>query len=225
MVNPVGKGLDLASLGLSTPAAPARNDELGQEEFLSLMTTQLKNQDPFKPLESGEFLGQLAQFGTVSGLAGLKTAFDELAGSLVSNQALQAAALVGRSALVEGSNVLLEEGTAVINGAVELPESSNAVRIEIRDGTGQSVRELDLGAQGAGLARFSWDGLTDSGKRAEPGAYAVVAQVLHGNEAAAGSTLISAPVESVVFGAQGFTVHIRGLGELPFSAVREIRSE
>jgi flagellar basal-body rod modification protein FlgD len=82
-----------------------------------------------------------------------------------------------------------------------------------------------LGAQGAGLARFSWDGLTDSGKRAERGVYSVLAQYLHGNEAAAGNTLISAPVESVVFGAQGFTVHIRGLGELPFSAVREIRSE
>ena len=95
-------GVDLAQLGLTQPKAEKKK-ELGQEAFLNLMITQLKNQDPFKPLDSGEFLGQLAQFGTVSGLQDLQTKFDSLSSALVSNQALQAASLVGHTALVPSS--------------------------------------------------------------------------------------------------------------------------
>ena len=67
MTTPVNGSFDLSSLGLSVPAATKKTD-LGQTDFLNLMMTQLKNQDPTKPLDSGAFLGQLAQFGTVSGL-------------------------------------------------------------------------------------------------------------------------------------------------------------
>ncbi len=224
MVDSIGSGLDLSGLGLAPPQA-AKKDELGQEEFLNLMVTQLKNQDPFKPLESGEFLGQLAQFGTVSGLAELKTSFSELAGSLVSNQALQAASLVGRNALVASSKLALDKDAVPVRGAVDLTEPANAVRIQISNAKGEVVRQLDLGGHEAGLARFSWDGRTADGGDAPPGAYKIAASYQVGNEMSAGETLITAPVESVVFGPQGFTVQVRGLGELPFSAVREIRSE
>jgi flagellar basal-body rod modification protein FlgD len=224
MVDSIGSGLDLSGLGLA-PAQAAKKDELGQEEFLNLMVTQLKNQDPFKPLESGEFLGQLAQFGTVSGLAELKTSFSELAGSLVSNQALQAASLVGRNALVASSQLTLDKAGAPISGAVDLPEAGNAVRIQVSDAKGQVVRQLDLGGHGEGLARFTWDGRMADGSEAPPGTYKLAASYQAGNEIAAADTLVTAPVESVVFGPKGFTVQVRGLGELPFSAVREIRSE
>ena len=222
MVGGIGN-LDLNSLGLGTPAVE-REDELGQEEFLNLMVTQLKNQDPFKPLESGEFLGQLAQFGTVSGLATLQTSFDSLASSLVSNQALQAATLVGRSALVPSARATLEEGGSV-TGAVDLPHSSGAVRVQIRDASGEVVRRLDLGTHEAGLTAFVWDGVTDGGERAPPGVYTLAAEHRNGNETIGADTLVSAPVESVVFGANGFTVQLRGVGEVPFSAVREIRNQ
>jgi flagellar basal-body rod modification protein FlgD len=222
MINPV-TGLDLSHLGLAPPEA-VKNDELGQEQFLSLMLTQLKNQDPFKPLESGEFLGQIAQFGTVSGLAGLQTSFDSLAGSLVSNQALQAAGLVGRSALVESSTALLAQGGSV-EAAVDLPATTGGVRVEVRDAAGQVVRHMQLGAQSAGLVRFAWDGRTDTGDAAPPGTYRLAADFQSGNEAEAATTLVSATVDSVLFGTDGFTVELRGLGEMPFSAVREIRND
>jgi hypothetical protein len=105
-------GIDATTLeqaGLArAPTADARaNDKLGQEQFLKLMITQLNNQDPFKPLESGEFLGQLAQFGTVSGIQDLQQSFQGLAGSMQSNQALQAAGLVGRSVYVPAQEAWL----------------------------------------------------------------------------------------------------------------------
>jgi flagellar basal-body rod modification protein FlgD len=224
MPTAIGDSLDLRGLGLEPPTAGPSGGDLGQEDFLSLMITQLKNQDPFKPLESGEFLGQLAQFGTVSGLAELKTAFGELSTSLVSNQALQAASLVGRTALVEGDTAALADG-ATLEGAVELPAAASALRVEIRDASGEVVRELAFGARSSGLARFTWDGMNDAGEPAGAGQHTVVAEYTANGEAAAAPTLVVAPIESVVFGAQGFTVQLGGLGELPFSAIREVRNQ
>ncbi len=216
-------GVDLGNLGLGVPQ-PVRNDELGQEEFLHLMVTQLQNQDPFKPLESGEFLGQLAQFGTVSGLAGLQTSFDSLATSLISNQALQAAGLVGRSALASTSAVSIASGQPV-SGAVDLPSTSGRVTVSVRDAGGSLVRKLELGSHAAGLASFTWDGLASDGSVAPAGRYTFSAEFQDGKAVAAADTLLSAPVDSVLLDASGFRVQLRGIGELPFTAVREIRND
>ena len=94
--NPYGE----LGLGLR-PSAP--ESEMGQADFLRLMTTQLQYQDPFKPMESGEFLGQIAQFSTVSGIQGMQESLDGLAAALSSNQTLQAASLVGRGVMVPSS--------------------------------------------------------------------------------------------------------------------------
>jgi flagellar basal-body rod modification protein FlgD len=224
MIDPVGQGFDYSQIGLSAPKATEKKDQLGQEQFLSLMITQLKNQDPMKPMESGEFLGQLAQFGTVSGLGQLQTSFDGLASSLVSGQALQAAGLVGRSALVE-SNVAPLAAGGTVDAAVDLPASTGGLHVEVRDAAGAVVRHIELGAQPTGLVRFTWDGQTDTGGAAAPGSYRLVANYASGSDSVAAKTLVTARVDSVLFGADGFTVDLRGIGEMPFSAVREIRNE
>ena len=197
------------------------NGRLGQEEFLKLMITQLENQDPFKPLESGEFLGQLAQFGTVSGITNLERAFAGLSESLVANQALEASGLIGRNVLVRSEWASLGEDEAV-DAALTLPQSSTAVQVQILDAGGQLVRQIDLGAQDAGTVRFRWNGETDEGERAAPGRYVISAQFRHGNEMQSAETLVTAPVESVSFGPRGLKLHLGGLGETAFGAVREI---
>ena len=77
----------LGELGaFAPPPQRERNDELGQSDFLKLMITQFKNQDPFQPMENGEFLGQIAQFSTVNGIESLNTAFAGLAETLQGEQ-------------------------------------------------------------------------------------------------------------------------------------------
>jgi flagellar basal-body rod modification protein FlgD len=220
MTTPVNGSFDLSSLGLSVPAATKKTD-LGQTDFLNLMMTQLKNQDPTKPLDSGAFLGQLAQFGTVSGLQGLQTKFDALSSSLVSNQALQAASLVGKDALVESSKAPLYPG-GVVAGAIDVPAATSGATVEIRDATNQVVAHIELGAQPAGLARFEWNGIADGGAQAPPGVYNMVGSYLAGTKSSAATTLVYAPVDSVVLGKDGFTVDVAGVGEVPFSQVHEI---
>ena len=105
--------------------APA-NDDMGQADFLKLMTTQLRNQDPFEPLENGEFLAQIAQFGTVTGIQELQQSFGDLSSALQSNRALQASVLVGKQVLVEGSQAELGADTP-LRGAVELPAATSSM--------------------------------------------------------------------------------------------------
>ena len=86
---------------------------LATEDFLALMTTQLQNQDPLKPLESGDFLGQIASFSTVSGIGELNDSFEGFAQSMQSDQALRGSALVGRSVLVPSSLGNLTAGESI----------------------------------------------------------------------------------------------------------------
>ncbi len=220
MISALDNSFDPAALGLGVPQE-AKSEELGQQEFLQLMLTQLKNQDPFKPMESGEFLGQLAQFGTVTGLGQLQQSFESLSGSLVSDQALQAASLVGRQVLVEVGEGLLELDAA-LTGAVDLPIGSSSVGVQITDSAGQVIRQLELGTNPQGLVSFRWGGETDTGQVAPPGRYFVSAQYFNGQEMQSAATLIDASVQSVTLGAGGLAINLRGLGEVPFSVVREI---
>ena len=209
------------NLGLTRLQEEQRSN-LGQEDFLELMITQLKNQDPFKPMESGDFLGQIAQFGTVEGLATLNGSFDSLASSLVSNQALQAAGLVGRSVLVDSPDGFLAEGGS-IGGAAELARPATDVRIQITDSAGSLVQQIDLGPQNAGLVSFQWSGETASGATAAPGRYRISAQVFEqGRESSSTSVFVNAHVDSVSFSPQGLNVNLRGLGEIPFGSIKQI---
>jgi flagellar basal-body rod modification protein FlgD len=218
---------DFEALGLGVPKAPdpaTKRNELGAEDFLRLMTTQLKNQDPFKPMENGEFLGQMAQFGTVSGLKELKTQFADLSTNIVSGQALQASSLLGRDVLVNANSGYLEADRPLA-GAVDVPSGAQSVRVMVLDAAGQIVRTVDLGGQAPGLARFSWDGRTEAGTVAAPGRYSLRAQIYtNGQAVGAAQTLVSAPVESVTLGAgqTGLSLSLRGLGDTPFSSVRRI---
>src|SRR5688500_14063521 len=107
-----------ASLAAAQTKKSANN--LGIDEFLTLMTTQLKNQDPMKPLEGTEFIAQLAQFGAVSGIQQMQTSMETLAASLRSTQALNGATLVGREVLAPSSAINHAEGSST-SGEIEVP--------------------------------------------------------------------------------------------------------
>jgi flagellar basal-body rod modification protein FlgD len=212
------------ALGLSgTTTKKKAGGDLGQEDFLNLMIAQLKNQDPSKPMDNGQFLGQIAQFGTVSGLNDLKASFADFAGSLYSNQALQAAGLVGHSVLAPTGAGQLAAGGA-IDGAVDLPSSAAQVTVNIYTAGGQLVRQVSLGTQAGGLAGFHWDGLATDGTPAAPGIYKVTASAQIGGQDTAVDTLIASKVQSVNLGkdASSLTLNLSGLGSVDFSTVREI---
>ncbi len=218
----------LAKLGISnagtTQTTESSKDKLGQKDFLKLMVAQLKNQDPLKPMENGDFLGQMAQFSSVTGLQDLQASFNQLAGVMQSNQALQASALVGRSALVPGNAAVLASSGQTVSGAVDLPASTSDVALAVTDQSGTVIRLMSMGPQASGLASFQWDGKTDAGELAPPGRYKIVANAMLDGKVQAVDTLVAARVESVTLGRGGqeSTLNLAGLGSLEMSKVRQI---
>jgi flagellar basal-body rod modification protein FlgD len=189
------------------------------------MTTQLKNQDPFAPMESGEFLGQMAQFGTVNGISDLQDSFKELASSLYSNQALQASSMVGKSALVTGQSGHFD-GTNSVEGGVNLPSSVTDLKITITGIGGNIIKQMDMGIQPSGVANFSWDGTDSNGNKMPEGSYNIVAQATINGSNTALETLVEGVVESVTLGAggAGLTFNIKGIGTATFDDIKQVRS-
>lgn len=218
------QNLGIASNRDNANKANEESKELGQQQFLELMVAQVRNQDPFKPLENGEFLSQIAQFSTVNGIQDLQESFSSLAGSLSSNQALQASALVGRSVLVNSDAGVLQTG-GTVNGAIGLPSDSSEVKVQFYNTAGELVRELPLGAQKQGIIEFSWDGLADNGSAAPASIYQIIASAKIDGEDVALGTLVKDNVESVILGrpGEGTVLNLSALGATDFNRVEEIR--
>lgn len=209
-------------LGYSS-ATQKENDELGQADFLHLMTAQLQNQDPTSPLDPDQFLSQIAQFSTVQGLDTLNQGFQMLAATMLSNQALDAATLVGKEVLVPSSEINLE-GEGAVRGALDLPYDASSVSIRIEDQDGQLIDTVTLGALPSGLTNFEWDGLDQDGNPFPPGKYNISATAVTASGVEAITPMVYAQVSSVDFGNFGdpMTLQLRGLGNVTFDLIRQI---
>lgn len=205
------------------PKQVETQSDLGQADFLKLMTTQFQNQDPFKPMENGEFLGQIAQFSTVSGIEDLNAGFETLATSIQDEQALQAASLVGRTVIAE-SNVGYLGVTEPLNGSVQLDGYVSSVEIDIKDASGAVIQRLNLGEQRDGIVDFSWNGQDALGQYRPAGNYELEARVVRGNQVQNIETSVEASVQSVTLGrqGQGMTLNLLGGGELSLGRIQRI---
>jgi flagellar basal-body rod modification protein FlgD len=212
------------SLGLSRNNGPQKTEESRQDQFMQLLIAQLKNQDPLQPQENGEFLSQLAQFDTASGIKDLQDSFNNFTSTMQSNSALQASSLVGRSVMAPGGFANLETGQNV-TGQIDLSSSTTKLNIEITDSAGQLVKTIPMGTQASGTVNFSWDGTDNSGNSLPAGGYRIRAYADVGTESIAQDVMVSAKVDSVTIGqgGQGLRLNLAGLGSIDFSAVKEIR--
>ena len=213
----------LENLGLTKPKKAMTEQKLGQEDFIKLMTTQMNHQDPMKPMENGDFLSDMAQFSTVSGLKEIKDAFNGLATSLKSSQALQASSMVGRKVLIPGSMSTFSEGTPM-KAAVDLETNVSDLKISIMDDKGALVKEIELGDKAAGVTHFSWDGILGQDKKAMSGNYSIRASGLVDGKTESLSTLISDTVQSVSLGTGGQSVSLTlaNAGSAGLADVKEI---
>ena len=207
------------SFGLAT-RPPERDTSMGQADFLRLMTEQLKNQDPLKPLANTEFLGQLAQFSTVQGIEEMQSAMGAMASVMESDQTLRAASLVGRDALVEVDAVDLGAG-AGINGEIEA-SSAGPIQVDIVDASGATVRRMTVNADAAGSTPLAWDGKADDGSTAPAGRYSIKATAGSGEGSEGLEVRIAARIDSVSIEPTGLVLNLSGLGSHPLSSIRRL---
>jgi flagellar basal-body rod modification protein FlgD len=139
------------------------------QEFLQLLTTQLKNQDPLSPLDTNQFTQQLVEFSQVEQQLKTNSDLDQLVALQKTSQATAALSFVGAQVTADGSTTQLKNGVAVWN--VTSPQPATA-SISILDQNGNTVftakQPLTTGAQS-----FAWNGHTSNGAIAPDGLYTI----------------------------------------------------
>ena len=206
-------------------ATETKSKELGQDVFLELMVTQMRNQNPLDPQKNSEFVAQLAQFSSVEGLDKLNNTMDSFVGSfessLQSNQALQASAMVGRFVKVDSDTSYL--GTdGLIAGTVDVPQTTDDLTIKVYNEEGALVAEELMGEAEAGPMDFAWDGAYD-GAQLPAGNYRFEAYANFGGDDVQLNTALSHNVDSVSVGANGaVSLNVAGVGPVSIASVRQI---
>jgi flagellar basal-body rod modification protein FlgD len=194
--------------------------ELGSDQFITLMVAQMKNQDPLKPADPAEFLGQLAQFSTVSGVRAMQDSMTDMVTAMRSSQMLSGTGMVGREVL-GASNAATFDGTTPINAAADLPLGTSGALAIVKDAAGTIVR-IPLSAR-PGLNGFSWDGRDDAGVSAPPGRYSIEVAALSAGRSEPVPTLLYGRVDSVTLDtATGGLILNTSHGALPLTAVRRV---
>ena len=212
--------VNAVSNAATTTAATRTTAQETEDRFLKLLVTQMKNQDPLNPLDNAQVTSQMAQLSTVTGIDKLNDTVKALSDSFAAGQSLQAAALVGHSVMIDGNQLQLQDGLAF--GGVELGQPVDSLVINVKDATGKVIHSVDLGAKGAGMVPFEWDGSTDSGTDAASGSYKFEIDAKLAGKKVDATALSVVQVASVSLGAQGVRLNVAGFDPVALSQVKQI---
>lgn len=156
--------------------AKPTNENMGQTEFLTLFTTQLKNQNPLDPVKNEAFVAQLAQFSQLEATTAMKTSMQNLVSSLANDRLLGATSLIGKTVGVPDGPVMVTD-TTVSQGVINAPTGADGIKVQVFNEKGILVRTQIMGPQPAGDVTLAWDGMTDGGTAAPNGTYRYVASL------------------------------------------------
>jgi flagellar basal-body rod modification protein FlgD len=126
-------------------AAKKTNEDMGKQEFLTLFTAQLQNQNPLEPVKNEAFVAQLAQFSQLEALTNMQGSLDSFVKSMSGERMLGSAALIGKKVSVTDTPTQLTSG-GTLDGSIDLPMGASGVQVSVFD------------RQVPGTTPISWDG-------------------------------------------------------------------
>ncbi|MDP3608300.1 MAG: flagellar hook assembly protein FlgD [Methylophilus sp.] len=191
-----------------------------QDRFMTLLVTQMKNQDPLNPMDNAQVTSQMAQLSTVTGIDKLNDTMAALISSVQVGQSYQATSMIGHDVLVSGSNVSTDGAGGYFG--VELPVGADKLSIAIKDSAGNTLRNVELGAQSAGTLPLTWDGKTNDGSVAASGDYKIEVTATIGSQAVEVSPLSYAKVLSVSNINGGIKLNLSNNSSVNTTDVKEI---
>jgi flagellar basal-body rod modification protein FlgD len=191
-----------------------------QDRFMTLLVTQMKNQDPLNPMDNAQVTSQMAQLSTVTGIDKLNTTLDSLISNVQIGQSYQASSMIGHNVLVPG-NEISNTGTGGYFG-IDLPVGADKVSVTIKDSAGYTVRTLQFGSQQAGTLPLDWNGFSDDGSVAKPGNYTFEVAATIAGQSATSQNLSYAQVMSISNSANGVKLNLSNLASVNTADVREI---
>jgi len=203
----------------SAGAGSAANE--ASDRFLTLLVTQLKNQDPLNPLDNAQITTQLAQLSTVTGINKLNDTVAAVAAQMSAGQYLQALPMVGHDVLVAGDKMALSDGKGQY--AVAFAKAADHVTVKITDADGKLVRTIESSeAQPAGVATFDWDGKKDDGSACPDGTYSVAITATKAGVSVGADPLTVGHVSGVVPGNNSTLLQLGSLGTVDLAQVLQI---
>ena len=216
---------DLMATMNNKPAAAAEGSvEADTNKFLTLLVTQLKNQDPMNPLDNAQLTSQLAQLSTVTGVNKLNTTLESLKTSYQSSEAMSATNMIGHGVFVEGNFVNVEGGKSILGA--NLASAAEDVKIIVTDpATGKDIKTIELGPQPAGVLPLTWDGIADGAtKSVSDGTYSFrVVATLAGTPLKDATTLAFDNVASVSTSAtDGVKLNLPTKGQVTLADIKQV---
>ncbi|WP_341667043.1 flagellar hook capping FlgD N-terminal domain-containing protein [Alcaligenes sp. SDU_A2] len=197
-----------------------------QDRFLTLLVTQLRNQDPLNPMDNAQVTSQIAQMSTVNGITQLNNTLMAVAGQIDVTQSMQAAGMIGKEVLVPGAKIRLgsdADGQKVATPfGVDLTSATSSTLVQVLDSSGKVVREYDLGAKPAGVYALEWDGKDTGGQPLADGAYTTKVLASNDGQAVTAETLTYGKVGSVDYTSGGLKLDLGLAGSYSLLDIRKI---
>ena len=155
---------DSAGLSIYNPYANVGTgkSEMGQADFLRLLTAQMQTQDPFEPVDNAQMVAQMATITNSSGIAEMNQTLKGLASQLTVSRLGDAASWIGKSMLVK-SNIAAPDAAGQYMGQVSFADATSGASVDLIDGNGNVVKTIDLGNQAKGDVNFFWNGKDEAG--------------------------------------------------------------
>jgi flagellar basal-body rod modification protein FlgD len=148
-----------------------KHNKMGKNEFLKLLTFQLKNQDPMKPMEQGKMAGELAQFSQLEQLTNLNTKFEGMGKDKNIESKFYGASFLGKEVVTNGSGFNLENNGDAADILFHLDQPASKVLLKIYDDKNAMVGEVWRDNVGKGNQTLSWDGVQLDGAPGVKGDY------------------------------------------------------
>lgn len=220
MSNSIDGLLNTASVNQAASTVDTSNQSLTQEDFFSLLSTQLSMQDPSNPVDNDQMIAQMASFATVDGIGQLNDEITSLNTVMTSSQALQASGLVGQKVLVPSGSAYLAAEDTSMKGVISSPDPINVIKVAVQDGSGQVVRNFTVDGSAGGNIDVEWDGTDNGGNKLPPGSYTLTANGSVDGESQDLPVSTYGHVSSVSLNASsGAVLNIRGTGGVSLADV------
>lgn len=191
-----------------------------ENRFLTLLMTQIKNQDPLNPMDNAAVTTQLAQLNTVNGIEKLNSTLSQLLAGYNEAQGMQAAGIIGKNVMVAGNTLPLASGKAF--GGAALDAAADKVTLSIKDAAGNVVQTQELGANDAGILYFSWDGKDSTGAQLKDGNYTFSVAASASGKTVTSTAMKIGTVSAVTRSKDGFILDLGTLGDVAFKDVQQI---
>jgi flagellar basal-body rod modification protein FlgD len=202
----------------------ARDDGLDRTAFLTLLTTQLQNQNPLDPMKNEQFVAQLAQFSQLEGITNMSTSLSEVADVIRSDRIMAGANLVGKSVFGQTGRIN-SDGVSAADIEFELPYGADQVEVGIYDPvSGGLMRSIVVGPQSSGTFSMAWDGRKADGTPVQPGSYIIRGNVIVGGNSEAVTPSTYSRVETVSWDAlnSDLNLNLSGGVTMPMASVSRI---